>query len=296
MVIKLLFAKQNYTFSMALHISFLLLLSNYSDRMQNLIVTLIQTNLFWEEPSKNLKNFDRLISDIDVSTDLILLPEMFNTGFSINPISCAETMDGRSLAFLKEKSKEKNSVIMSSLLIEEKNEFINRLVCIYPSGELYTYDKRHLFRLSEEYKIFKGGNESLIVEVKEWKIKPLVCYDLRFPVWSKNTYNEGTYSYDILVYLANWPNNRETVWKTLLSARAMENQAYVIGVNRVGDDGHGFYHSGDSVVIDAKGSLLMAAEPGKEEIKTVTLSAQELHLFRDSFTLGLDWDDFTIHR
>jgi len=264
--------------------------------MQDLTVTLIQTNLFWEEPVKNIKHFGRLISTIGTSTDLILLPEMFNTGFSINPKSCAETMDGPSLAFLKEKSKNKNSVIMATLLIKENDEFFNRLVCIYPGGKIYTYDKRHLFRLSEEYMIFKGGDDFLVVEVKGWKIKPLICYDLRFPVWSKNTFSEGKYAYDILIFLANWPNNRESVWKTLLQARAMENQAYVIGVNRVGEDGHGLFHSGDSMVLDAKGNCLMETKPAKEEIKTVTLFAQDLDLFRESFTLGLDWDNFTIHK
>lgn len=264
--------------------------------MQDLTITLIQTYLFWEESTKNIEHFDRLISAIGASTDLILLPEMFNTGFSINPRACAETMDGPSLAFLKEKSKEKNTVIMATLLINEKNEFFNRLVCIYPGGEIYTYDKRHLFRLNEETKIFKGGNDILIVDVKGWKIKPLICYDLRFPVWSKNTYREEKYAYDVLVYLANWPNIRATIWKTLLPARAMENQAYVVAVNRVGDDGHGAYHSGDSMVYDAKGNLLIAAEPGKEEIISVILSAKDLHLYRESFTLGLDWDNFTIHK
>jgi len=264
--------------------------------MQNLTITLIQTNLFWEEPSKNLKHFDRLISDIEVPADLILLPEMFNTGFSINPQYCAETMDGPSMTFLREKSKEKNSTIIASVLIKEKDEFFNRLVCIFPDGRICTYDKRHLFRLSEEYKIFKGGKDILIVDVKGWKIRPLVCYDLRFPVWSKNIYVEGSYSYDVLIYIANWPNIREAIWKTLLPARAMENQSYVVGVNRVGDDGHGFYHSGDSMVIDAKGNPLAVSGSGKEETKTVTLSASELQLFRDSFTLGLDWDNFTIHR
>ncbi len=264
--------------------------------MHDLIITLIQTNLFWEETGRNIKHFDRLISAIDESPDLILLPEMFNTGFSINPGACAETMDGPSLSFLKKKSAERNSVIMATLLINEENKFFNRLVCIYPDGHILTYDKRHLFRLSEEYKIFSAGNIPLIVEVKGWKIKPLICYDLRFPVWSKNAFTEGKYAYDLLVYLANWPNSREAIWKTLLQARAMENQSYLIGVNRVGNDGHGTYHSGDSMVFDAKGNLILTTEPGKEATKTITLSYRDLSLFRESFTLGLDWDDFSIDK
>jgi omega-amidase len=263
--------------------------------MNDLTITLIQTNLFWEEAARNLKHFDHLISGISASPDLILLPEMFNTGFSINPQKCAETINGPSMAFLKEKAREKQAVMMATLLIEEDRSYFNRLFTVFPDGRFCHYDKRHLFRLSEEYKIFEGGKESLIVEVKGWKIKPLTCYDLRFPVWSKNTYQDGKYAYDALIYLANWPNSRSFVWKTLLSARAMENQAYVIGVNRVGDDGHGKYHSGDSMAFDSKGDLLLDTEPGKEIIKTVTLSARDLSFFRESFTLGLDWDKFTIH-
>lgn len=263
--------------------------------MNDLTITLIQTNLFWEESARNLKHFDHLINGIKGSTDLILLPEMFNTGFSINPQKCAEEINGASIAFLKNKSLEKKAVIMATLLIGEADSFYNRLVTVYPDGRVFHYDKRHLFRLSEEYKIIKGGKESLIVEVNGWKIRPLTCYDLRFPVWSKNLYENGSYAYDLLVYLANWPSIRSNVWKTLLTARAMENQSYVAGVNRVGDDGFGTFHSGDSIVIDAKGHPLAAATESKEEVLTVTLSGSDLALFRESFTLGLDWDKFTIH-
>ncbi|MEI6456247.1 MAG: amidohydrolase [bacterium] len=263
--------------------------------MNDLTITLIQTNLFWEEAARNLKHFDQLISGISTSPDLILLPEMFNTGFSINPQKCAETMTGPSMAFLKENAREKQAVIMATLLIEENQFYYNRLVAVFPDGTTQHYDKRHLFRLSEEYKIFKGGKDPLIIEVKGWKIRPLICYDLRFPVWSKNSYVKGEYAYDLLVYLANWPNNRSNVWKTLLSARAMENQACVAGLNRVGDDGFGTFHSGDSSVLDAKGQPLVAATPSKEEVISATLSGADLSLFRESFTLGLDWDKFTIH-
>jgi predicted amidohydrolase len=263
--------------------------------MNDLTITLIQTNLFWEESARNLKHFDHLIGRITTPSDLILLPEMFNTGFSINPQKCAEEMNGTSMEFLKVKSKEKEAVILATLLIEENKSYYNRLVAVYPDGRVLHYDKRHLFRLSEEYKIIRGGKAPLIIEVKGWKIKPLTCYDLRFPVWSKNTYDKGVYGYDLLVYLANWPSNRAYVWKSLLTARAIENQAYVAGLNRVGDDGFGTFHSGDSVVIDAKGQPLKEATPSQEEIITATLPASDLNLFRESFTLGLDWDRFTIH-
>jgi omega-amidase len=263
--------------------------------MQDLNVTLIQTNLFWEEIRKNLDHFDHLISRIGEQTDLILLPEMFNTGFSINPSACSETMDGLSIQFLRAQARNKNAVIMATLLIREGDGFYNRLVFSFPDGRLETYDKRHLFRLSEEYKIFKGGTKRKMVEVKGWKISPLICYDLRFPVWSKNTWADGVYGYDLLVCLANWPASRSNVWKTLLVARAMENQAYVAGVNRIGNDGFSTWHSGDTMAIDARGNVLYAAGEGVEEIRTITCSAQDLKLFRDSFTVGMDWDHFTLN-
>ena len=263
--------------------------------MQDLTVTLIQPNLFWEEVQKNLDHFNYLLDQIREHTDLILLTEMFNTGFSINPATCSETMDGPSVQFLRIRAMEKNAVIMATLLIKDGDGYFNRLVCMFPDGHYETYDKRHLFSLSEEYKIFKGGNNRTIVELNGWKISPIICYDLRFPVWSRNTWCDGVYGYDLLVCLANWPASRAQVWKTLLIARAIENQACVAGVNRVGNDGFGTWHSGDSMAIDAKGNVLYAAREGIEEIKSVTCSAQDLKLFRDSFTLGMDWDHFTIN-
>ncbi len=263
--------------------------------MHDLRVTLIQPDLFWEERQKNLDQFDRLIDSIVGETDLVILPETFNTGFSINPSLCAESMDGPSMQFLRRKSRDKDIVIMATLLICEGADCFNRLICMHPDGHYETYDKRHLFRLSEEYKIFRGGKQKLIVEVKGWKISPVICYDLRFPVWSKNTWKEGKYGYDLLVCLANWPASRSHVWKTLLVARAMENQAYVAGVNRIGCDGYGTDHTGNTMAVDAKGNIIYAAAESREEVRTVTFSAQDLILFRDSFTVGMDWDEFTIH-
>jgi omega-amidase len=264
------------------------------NKMQDLTIALIQTSLFWEEPAKNREHFARLLGKITEPVDLILLPEMFNTGFTINTATCGESMGGPSVIFLKEKAREKNTPVMATLIIGEGGDFFNRLVCAFPDGHLETYDKRHLFRLVEEYKILKGGKKRTLINIKGWNIMPIICYDLRFPVWSKNTFKNGKYEYDLLVCLANWPNTRAHIWKTLLPARAIDNQAYSVGVNRVGDDGNGIFHSGDSRVCDAKGQVLAAAEAGKEEIVTVTLSAQELRNFRESFTVGLDWDSFAL--
>ena len=262
--------------------------------MQDLKVTLVQANLFWEDIPKNLDHFDHLLGQIIEQTDLILLPEMFNTGFSINPSVCAETMEGPSVQFLRLKAQEKNTVIMATLLIQEDGKFYNRLIAFYPDGNIASYDKRHLFRLSEEHKTFNRGEKQEIFEVKGWKILPIICYDLRFPVWSKNTWNNGIYGYDLMVCLANWPAIRSHVWKTLLVARALENQACVAGVNRIGHDGFGNWHSGNTMALNAKGAIAYAADEGVEVTGSATFSALDLKLFRDSHTLGMDWDHFTI--
>jgi omega-amidase len=263
--------------------------------MQDLRVTLIQTDLFWEQAKENLSRFDRLIGRISEPTDLVLLPETFNTGFSINPAACAEPIDGASMQFLRRKAREKNVAIMATLLIAEGTGCFNRLVCMHPDGHFDTYDKRHLFRLSEEYRILKAGHHRPVFEVKGWKISPAICYDLRFPVWMRNTWLDGKYAYDLVVCLANWPASRAHVWKNLLVARALENQACVAGVNRIGNDGHGTWHSGDSMAVDSRGRVVYDAGEGKEAMETVTFSAADLAIFRESFTVGMDWDHFTIN-
>jgi predicted amidohydrolase len=262
--------------------------------MQDIRVSVIQTDLFWEDPIRNLEKFDRLIDLLREPTDLILLPEMFNTGFSINPEVFSEAMDGPSVRFLTRKSAETGSAIMATILARVKDQFYNRLIVMFPDGSYHTYDKRHLFRLSEENKIISAGNTKLTVNIKGWKIRPLICYDLRFPVWSKNTYSEGEYEYDLLVCLANWPANRSRIWKSLIIARAIENQSYFAGVNRIGEDGHGTPHTGDSLIADAKGNILYCAEAGRETTHTQILNYKDLQLYRESFTVGMDWDQFFI--
>ncbi len=260
---------------------------------KDLNIVLLQSDIFWEDTGKNLDHFSSMINNIREPADMIVLPEMFSTGFTVNTGKCAETMDGPSMHFLEETARTKNCLIVGSLLIREEPGFYNRLVCMFPDGTFQTYDKRHLFRLSEEYKVMQGGNRKIIVQKDDWHFLPLVCYDLRFPVWSKNTYRNGEHEYDFLVYPSNWPHSRVYVWRSLLIARAMENQAYVIGVNRIGTDGYGIRYSGNSMVVDPKGIIISEAGD-KEEILQVTLSMEELELYRESYKIALDWDRFTI--
>jgi omega-amidase len=262
--------------------------------MEDLRITLIQSDISWEDPAKNIEHFGTLIDEISTPTDLIVLPEMFNTGFSINPQKCAETTDGPAIGFLREKSFRRNSMIIGSILTEERGLYFNRLICMRPEGTFNQYDKRHLFRLSEEYLTMKSGRSKTIVNRKGWNILPLVCYDLRFPVWSKNTWKDCIYEYDILLYVANWPKSRSSIWKSLLIARAIENQCYVIGVNRIGKDGHGTSHSGDSMVIDPRGEILASPEADQPAVVTKTISMKQLRDFREKYPFAPDWDHFAI--
>ena len=193
-------------------------------------VTLIQSDIIWEDKVSNLKNYQNKISQIE-STDLIVLPEMFTTGFSMNPKDISETMSGETIQWMKSNASKMNSAICGSIIIEEDDKYFNRFIWVNPDGSICQYDKKHLFSFAGEDKNYTAGNEKIIIEYKGWKICPLVCYDLRFPVWSRNSED-----YDLLIYVANWPTKRKLAWKSLLVARAIENQCYVIGVNRVGKD------------------------------------------------------------
>lgn len=241
--------------------------------MQDLRIALIQTNLHWENIPENLNAFDRKIETIE-AVDLIILPEMFSTGFSMNT-SLAETMDGGAVDWMRKKASEKNCVLTGSLMIQENENFYNRLIWMRADGTFETYDKRHLFSLSKEPEIFTAGEIRLQVNLKGWEICPLICYDLRFPVWSRNRMPY----YDVLLYVANWPERRSMAWKSLLQARAIENQAYTIGVNRTGNDGATVYHSGNSMVIDTLGNVLYH-QTDDEAIYTFTLNYEELQKTR----------------
>jgi len=262
--------------------------------MQNLTITIIQAELVWEDIQKNLINFDEKLKNLDEKTDLIILPEMFNTGFSINPKPIAEPPEGKTFRWMQEKSKQHDAAVCGSIITEDKGKYYNRFYWVLPDGSCEHYDKKHLFRLGKEWEVFSPGKKRVIIEYMGWKILPLVCYDLRFPVWSKNRLLDQEFEYDLLLYVANWPVVRKYAWKHLLIARALENIAYVAGVNRVGVDGNNMNHSGDSMLIDTKGQIIAQAKAYHETLITIYISKTELEDFRRKFRFALDWDEFQV--
>ncbi len=256
--------------------------------MQDLNISIVQANVHWENKADNLSLFDRLLTKIPDQTDLIVLPELFSTGFTMNAKELCEPMDGPTMEWMVQKAEELKAVITGSLIIEEEDHYFNRLVWIDPNNELLTYDKRHLFRMGNEHKTYTSGDQRLITTLNEWRICPQICYDLRFPVWNRNDDN-----YDCLIIVANWPDIRSKAWKILLQARAVENISYVVGVNRVGNDGNGVYHSGYSSIIDHEGAILYESKDN-EEVHSIKLSKTALHDFREKFPAQKDADNFTI--
>lgn len=266
--------------------------------MNHLNISLIQSELHWENPKANREMFERKINEL-AETDLILLPEMFTTGFSMQSEKLAEQMEGESIEWMQRMASSKQAVICGSMIIEEEGNYYNRLLWVEKDGSVKTYDKRHLFRMANEDDYFKPGKEKLIVELKGWKICPMVCYDLRFPVYSRNRYqtDRSTYAkaeYDLLFYIANWPAARSAAWRKLLYARAIENQVYVAGLNRIGKDGKDIDYDGSSMVLDAKGEEMWQAKLNAEDQVTITLDLDELNAFRKKFPLGMDADEFTL--
>ena len=254
--------------------------------MKNLKITVVQPDVVWENPRANLEKYTQMISKAE-RTDLVVLPEMFTTGFSMAPEKLKESMNGSAVLWMQKMADDKDAAIVGSLIIEEEGKIFNRAVWVFPGGKTEWYDKRHLFTMGEENQHYSRGSKKTIVEYKGWRFCPLICYDLRFPVWSRNTEN-----YDVLLYMANWPAPRHDVWKTLLKARAIENQVYCIGVNRTGKDGPGLDYLGDSVLIDPKGNTQFLGE--KEQVVTFEISFQELHQFRKKFPVLNDSDDFKL--
>jgi predicted amidohydrolase len=271
--------------------------------MSTLTVTGIQTELHWEDPVANLNMLEDKINSISSKTEIIILPEMFSTGFSMKPDQLAETMDGETVSWMKRIATKKKLVLTGSVIIEENGEYFNRLVWALPNGQCGVYDKRHLFAYAGEDEKYTPGTKRLIASVKGWKINLLVCYDLRFPVWARQTSpltlsasGEGAAvpEYDLLIYVANWPERRIHAWKTLLQARAIENQCYVAGINRVGKDGNGIYYSGSSMVVDPLGEILYQKE-NEEDIFTRTLQKQKLDEIRSKLPFWKDGDSFIIN-
>ena len=257
--------------------------------MQDVTITLVQTDLVWEDKLRNLANFSRILGGLQDHTDLVVLPEMFTTGFSMNAPLLAEEMDGSAVQWLSDSAASLGSVVAGSVIIQEQGKYYNRLIWMRPDGSFDTYDKRHLFRMAGEKQYFTPGSQRRIAEIKGWRFCPQICYDLRFPVWSRNRGD-----YHVLLYAANWPESRRETWNCLLRARAIENQAYVIGLNRIGSDGNNIAYSGDSVILDPKGIALSRVRPYEDSVETLKLTFRDLQEFRESFPVALDADEFKL--
>ncbi len=261
--------------------------------MESLKISLIQTHILWENSKANLASLSKKISQI-AKTDIIVLAEMFNTGFSMNQKELAQAMDGEAINWMINTAKKKQSAICGSLIIKEHGKYYNRFIWVTPDGELEQYDKRHLFSMAQENEHYTPGNENITINYKGWKIRPLICYDLRFPIWSRNRFNGNNHDYDILVYVANWPKSRKDAWEKLLYARAIENQAYVIGVNGIGKDGNQLEYAGSSAIIDMKGELLNGQFHCNESIIEMDLNYTSLIDFRNKFPVLKDADLFNL--
>ncbi|MDV6169660.1 amidohydrolase [Flavobacterium sp. DG1-102-2] len=253
-------------------------------------ISLIQTSLTWENPQANRDNFETLINSIKEATDIIILPEMFSTGFTMTPNAVAETMDGDTVKWMKATAAAKDCAVTGSLVIEENGSYYNRLLFVLPDGEIKTYDKRHLFSLAGEDKAYTAGADRLIINYRGWKISPFVCYDLRFPVFSRNTED-----IDLMLYVANWPAPRVAAWDALLKARAIENMCYVAGVNRTGQDNNGHSYLGHSQVLDELGTNVVQPKEN-EGVFTVELNKESLLETRNKFQFLNDRDSFSLLR
>ena len=257
--------------------------------MQDLRVTLIQCELHWHDAPANRAQFEQLFAGLKGNTDLIILPEMFTTGFTMEPETLAEPADGETTQWMLEQAAQLDAAVVGSMMVKVGEGYRNRMLFATPDGELHHYDKRHLFRMGGEHNHYEAGDERVIVNFRGWRIMPQICYDLRFPVFCRNRND-----YDLLIYVANWPKPRRNPWRTLLQARAHENQCYVAGVNRIGKDGKGLEYSGDSLLVDFKGEL--AIDGGTEEllVETRTLDRAALDTFRDNFPAWMDADQFDL--
>jgi omega-amidase len=258
--------------------------------MNDLRVTALQTPLVWENADANRKNIAELISNMP-ATDVLALPEMFTTGFSMNAEQIAEPFQEHGMAtleWMREQAAKHQCVVTGSVAVKEEGKYFNRLLWVRPDGSFSHYNKRHLFRMAHEHQHYTPGAARTVEEVKGWKVLPLICYDLRFPELSRNSWKDGSAEFDVLFYVANWPEVRRHPWSSLLIARAIENQSYLVGVNCSGTDGNGIQYTGDSVILDARGQVLSAATPGETQLITATLSRGALEDFREKFPVLLD--------
>ena len=259
------------------------------NHLSALSVALIQTDLVWEDITANLASLEEKIAILPESADVIVVPEMFSTGFSMNPSALAEPMNSTTTRWLKLIAAQTQALVIGSFQVKEEGKYYNRLLCVRPDGTYEAYDKRHLFRMGAEHEIFTAGTQQLVVGWKGWRICPLVCYDLRFPVWSRQSADNP---YDLLLYVANWPAARAYAWDTLLRARAIENLSYVVGVNRVGNDGNGTEHTGGSLAVDFLGELITDLGDTESE-KMVHFEKEPLEKYRKRFPAHLDADSFS---
>lgn len=265
--------------------------------MKNTIdIALIQTNLVWENTQANLNRYNKLLTSIGDDTEIIIFPEVFTTGFALEPDNFEKPVGQKAFDWLKNKAKSLNKIIVASVIFEENKNYLNRLFWMRPDGSFNYYDKRHLFQMGGEHKVMTAGDKPTIVSYKGVKFNLQICYDLRFPVWAKNRYNKeaNTHNYDVLLYIANWPNVRKQTYMTLLKARAIENQAYVIWVNRVGIDAHHVSFSGDSLVVSPLGNIQKQLPENKEAILYAKIDLDKLTTLRRAYKVGLDWDKFTV--
>ncbi len=267
--------------------------------MADLRVTVIQATSIWENAAASRSHIDALLSTINRATDLVILPEMFTTGFSMKPELVAEKFDSQkmeTLNWMRDWAKKLDAVVTGSVSTEDAGNYYNRLFWIRPDESFAKYDKRHTFTFACEHEHYTSGSSLLVEEWRGWKICPLICYDLRFPVWSRNQLVDGKPLYDLLVYVASWPEVRREPWKKLLLARAIENQCYTLGVNRVGIDGNNLPYTGDSSIINPRGEYIHELTPSKEEVITVTISLDELEDFRQKFPVLADADRFDVKK
>ena len=255
----------------------------------DLIVTLVETDLIWESPEENRSVIEEKLTKHSSPTDLFILPEMFTSGFTMNPNKVAEAMEGTTVTWLKQLSKVKEAAICGSLVIEEDGQYVNRFIFVTPENDLWYYDKKHTFTLAGEHKAYKAGSEKLSFEYQGWRICPMICYDLRFPVWARNTED-----YDLLVYVANWPKPRINAWDTLLKARAIENMSYCIGVNRSGFDGNGHEYPGHCGIYNVLGEAIDLKKDSYSELLTTKLDHRSIAKYRNKLNFLKDRDHFQL--